>query len=150
MADQAQCCALLLIVRTDTEPAKTHRKGSQTLRVRLKQQRRCYITLRVELLLQRQVLQLLVVLKQQVQGKLIKEQSGLIPASCEGLEIALQRSMKTTVRRWGDCGMWHLLGHPSTHRLTPQVNLASERLSGQGTSLCGKKQTSGPKHNLQR
>jgi hypothetical protein len=42
---------LLLILGNDTEPAKTHRKGSQTLRVRLKQQRRRNVTLCVELLL---------------------------------------------------------------------------------------------------
>jgi hypothetical protein len=65
--------------------------------VRLKQQRRRNITLRVELLLQRQVLQLLVMLKQQVQGKLIKEQSRLISPSRKCLEIALQGSEKTTV-----------------------------------------------------
>jgi hypothetical protein len=115
MADQACCCALLLILGTDTEPAKIHRKGSQALSVRLKQQRRCYITLRVELLLQRQVLQLLVVLEQQVKGKLIKEQSWLIPASCKCLEVALQESMNVKVRC---CCSWGYRTTSAIHQLT--------------------------------
>lgn len=86
--------ALLLILGDYSEPAKTHRKGSKALCVRLEQQRRRYVTLCVELLLQRQVLQLLVVLKQQVQGKLIKEQRGLIPASRKCLEVALQEAKR--------------------------------------------------------
>jgi hypothetical protein len=95
------------------------------------------------------VLQLLVVLKQQVEGKLIKEQSGLIPASRKGLEVALQGSNRVSTKA-AIQETWLHLGHPSTHRLTPQVDLPSERLSWQGTSLCRKKQTSRPKHNLQR